>query len=284
MFCAFFSIYFISISVNSISFKRDGWIFTRNNIIKHSREKCYVQPMCDPCKAPDGLPIELNIDPFRYKTELEIEINTELSTTTVEIIGRGYPSTICTVWIVFDPLESNNPIFDIAEQATPFASTTDAFTNGRYPPNEPNYVNTNKFGDFIFKKTINFDIFKKLQVPLVAKDVRTQELFPNQIIDNDGFTYSNLNQQKYLGLNGQRVGFTGISTEYLREFDDNGTEKIDKNGNVIIPRANLKPKFLIVATHHDNRTHGADPGLGGIGGDHWDVIIWDLFTVNKECK
>eukprot|EP01084_Bolivina_argentea_P045547 83845_1 len=178
--------------------------------------------------------------------------------TTITMKGTGLALTVpTTIWQLFGPDPSTQPIFEYVDPFIPLSSTTAAFTNGRNPFNEPNTIQIeNNHGSFNYEYKLDYNPFKTYQAPLSnAISSVVQSEFCN-IGDINGID-ANLCQNEYRssGL------YTSIGKEFLREFNQDGTQKVDISGNAVVVRSPLAVTTWCVVTHSfDMLTHGIEDG------------------------
>eukprot|EP01083_Nonionella_stella_P150717 480578_1 len=188
--------------------------------------------------------------------------------TTFTMKGTGFPLEVpTTVWAMFDNV--SHPLFaqGYAVPFIPLSATTAAFTNGRDIWGEPNTVNTmNRKGDFQYSIDLDYNPLKAHQAPLTNQLSGIQQ---SAYCDMETLSdFPNLCQVEYK-TSGK---YTFVGMEYLREFDANGQQMLDQNGNAKIVRAPSALSMLVFVAHIDGLTHGIEDETqvaeaAGLGGD-----------------
>eukprot|EP01084_Bolivina_argentea_P017460 32609_1 len=172
------------------------------------------------------------------------------------INGEGFPlAAPITLWQRHKDL--THPIFDYSLFVSPASRTTSTFNSGRKPITEPNVFRVNKYGNFRYEIELDYNALKPFETPLLNTfEPITQKSF----CDIDKMPeYPHLCQKKYR----ESGAYAHIGLEFLREFDENGLQKLDKNGNAIVVRSPTVIDGLFVVVHIDLLSHGLNPGVFG---------------------
>eukprot|EP00483_Globobulimina_turgida_P002555 UN02559 len=172
------------------------------------------------------------------------------------ISGHGFPlAAPISVWQRHKDL--THPIFAYSLFVSPASSTTASFNSGRKPEQEPNIFEIDEFGDFNWEIDLDYNSLQSFQVPLVnTMEPITQQSFCDV---GDIPDYPHLCQKKYR----ESGDYTHIALEFLREFDANGLQKVDNEGNAVIVRSPTVIDGLFIVVHIDLLSHGINPGVFG---------------------
>ena len=170
-------------------------------------------------------------------------------------------------------------IEDYADVQIPAQPTYAAYSNGR-GNNDPNTLDIDDDGNFVYMADIDFDPRKKGQAPLPNKlSTVLQTGFPASIGTEEDYLYDNLQQTTY-EASGR---FQDIGREFIRVFNDKGANVLDGVNNPELARSPRPFSWMPIVAHLDFLTHGTDSAIFSTEvttnhdkGDHFGIIRFDL--------
>eukprot|EP01083_Nonionella_stella_P155810 503892_1 len=246
-----------------------------------------------PCPIPDVEDDLLRANDFDMFGLISVDSRNNHSL--IEIYGKGFPcGGPTTAWFVTLPPEipSSHPIFEYHHRSFPVASTSECYDAGR-SGFEANQFMIDHHGNAQFIQHIDFNPLLPFQAPLPNElSIITQESYPPSIGNeaDDDFVYHSLQQNVFKSTSILQP----IQREFLREFNEDGTQKLDRNGLSVLVKFHL-PLFMIpVVVHVDRMTHGVaagvfDPNIlaNSDVGDHYELgvfVFGNKIAINRKEK